>query len=295
MELEEVGERCGSVAGISSSSAGGADRLSALPDCLLHAIMSSLKARQAVQTCVLSTRWRHLWRSVPCLDVDLDEFRTTAPRAAAAASDSDTSDSDRSYDDDSDLDSTDSNGNNDRDREWKAFEDFAASLMQRCNVALLDSFRLRVRRSRAPMFGDRQAGGWLRRAMKYCAPGPGSSSWNLKRLYLCNVALDNRFAKHVSSVCRSLEDLELDDCTCKIHAITSRSLKSLVLRNCRWHGLSEITSPTLKSLVIDGGSNSDDCVLVIRAPGIALLCLDVPVHSFATRISVNKTPSLRRL
>ncbi|KAF8673228.1 hypothetical protein HU200_048780 [Digitaria exilis] len=31
------------------------DRLSALPDCLLHTIMSSLKARQAVQT--------HLWRS----------------------------------------------------------------------------------------------------------------------------------------------------------------------------------------------------------------------------------------
>ncbi|KAF8700188.1 hypothetical protein HU200_034565 [Digitaria exilis] len=51
------------------------DRLSALPDCLLHTIMSSLKARQAVQTCVLSTRWRHLWRSVPCLDIDLDEFK----------------------------------------------------------------------------------------------------------------------------------------------------------------------------------------------------------------------------
>ena len=36
------------------------DRLSALPDDLLYAIMSRPKALQMVQTCVLSTRWRHL-------------------------------------------------------------------------------------------------------------------------------------------------------------------------------------------------------------------------------------------
>uniref|UniRef100_A0A453LYX1 F-box domain-containing protein n=1 Tax=Aegilops tauschii subsp. strangulata TaxID=200361 RepID=A0A453LYX1_AEGTS len=49
------------------------DRLSALPDDLLHAIMSRLKALQMVRTCMLSTRWRHLWRAVPCLDVDEEE------------------------------------------------------------------------------------------------------------------------------------------------------------------------------------------------------------------------------
>ncbi|KAM3260743.1 hypothetical protein ACQJBY_051783 [Aegilops geniculata] len=49
------------------------DRLSALPDDLLHAIMSRLKALQMARTCVLSTRWRHLWRGVPCLDVDEEE------------------------------------------------------------------------------------------------------------------------------------------------------------------------------------------------------------------------------
>ncbi|CAO2042340.1 unnamed protein product [Urochloa humidicola] len=53
----------------------GEDRLSALPDDLLHAILSSVKARQVVQTSVLSRRWRSLWRSVPCLDVDEDDFR----------------------------------------------------------------------------------------------------------------------------------------------------------------------------------------------------------------------------
>uniref|UniRef100_M8BRS7 Uncharacterized protein n=1 Tax=Aegilops tauschii TaxID=37682 RepID=M8BRS7_AEGTA len=53
----------------------GDDRLSALPDDLLHAILSHLKAQQTVQTCVLSTRWRHLWRAVPCLDIDRADVR----------------------------------------------------------------------------------------------------------------------------------------------------------------------------------------------------------------------------
>src|SRR5687767_14211256 len=72
MELEAIGKRLRISSG-SSSLAG--DRLTSLPDCLIHHIMSFLKARQVVQTCVLSTRWRHLWRSVPCLDIDQDEFK----------------------------------------------------------------------------------------------------------------------------------------------------------------------------------------------------------------------------
>ncbi|RLM70197.1 putative F-box/FBD/LRR-repeat protein [Panicum miliaceum] len=195
----------------------------------------------------------------------------------------DYSDSDIESYDDSDDDNDDSNDNS--EREWEDFEDFAENLMHRCNVAQLDSLRLRVNRGRAPTFADRQAGGWLRRAMKYCNPDPprqreglSSNSWRLKRLYLCNVALENRFAEHVSSVCHSLEDLELEDCGCGIQSITSHSLKKLVLKNCRWRYLSEITSPTLKSLVISGGSNTDECVLVIVAPAIAHLCLDVSLR-----------------
>ncbi|PUZ45438.1 hypothetical protein GQ55_8G223600 [Panicum hallii var. hallii] len=294
MEVEEAATERG-------SSGGDADRLSALPDSLLHAVMSFLKARQAVQTCVLSARWRHLWRSVPCLDVDHDEFRTAVASAPSnhPATVHDYSDSDIDSYDDSEDDNDDSNDNS--EREWEDFEDFAENLMHRCNVAQLDSLRLRVSRGRAPNFADRQAGGWLRRAMKYCTPDPprqreglSSSSWRLKRLYLCNVALDNRFAKHVSSVCLSLEDLELEDCACGIHSITSRSLKNLVLKNCRWQYLSEIASPKLKSLVISGGSNADECVLVIVAPAIAHLCLDVSLR-FARRISVNQNPSLSRI
>ncbi|KAJ3671172.1 hypothetical protein LUZ60_008598 [Juncus effusus] len=51
------------------------DRLSSLPDSVLTEILSLLKAREMVQTCILSSRWRNLWASVPCLDVDISEFR----------------------------------------------------------------------------------------------------------------------------------------------------------------------------------------------------------------------------
>ncbi|XP_047052660.1 putative FBD-associated F-box protein At5g56440 isoform X1 [Lolium rigidum] len=45
----------------------GKDRLSALPDDVLLLILSYLYSREAVQTCVLSPRWRTLWKSAPSL------------------------------------------------------------------------------------------------------------------------------------------------------------------------------------------------------------------------------------
>uniref|UniRef100_A0A0E0KRK8 F-box domain-containing protein n=1 Tax=Oryza punctata TaxID=4537 RepID=A0A0E0KRK8_ORYPU len=56
-------------------SAGAEDRLSELPDCLLHDILALVGSRQAVRTSVLSRRWRDLWRSAPCVDIDQREFR----------------------------------------------------------------------------------------------------------------------------------------------------------------------------------------------------------------------------
>ena len=46
------------------------DILSSLPDCVLTHILSFLPTKDAVSTCVLSSRWRDLWAGLPNIDVD---------------------------------------------------------------------------------------------------------------------------------------------------------------------------------------------------------------------------------
>ncbi|XP_037429625.1 MEIOTIC F-BOX protein MOF-like [Triticum dicoccoides] len=51
------------------------DHLSALPDSVLQHALGLLEAREAVRTCVLARRWRHVWRLIPRLRItDVDAF-----------------------------------------------------------------------------------------------------------------------------------------------------------------------------------------------------------------------------
>ncbi|KAK1646544.1 hypothetical protein QYE76_064349 [Lolium multiflorum] len=47
----------------------GEDRISALPDAILQVVLSFLPSDETVQTCVLSRRWRDLWKSTPALRI----------------------------------------------------------------------------------------------------------------------------------------------------------------------------------------------------------------------------------
>ena len=47
----------------------GGDRIGALPDGVLEDILGFLPAQDAVRTCVLARRWRHLWKSAKALRV----------------------------------------------------------------------------------------------------------------------------------------------------------------------------------------------------------------------------------
>nr|CAB3489470.1 unnamed protein product [Digitaria exilis] len=53
--------------------ADGIDRIGALPDEVLHHVLSFLRAQDAVRTCVLAQRWRHLWRFATGLRIGCGE------------------------------------------------------------------------------------------------------------------------------------------------------------------------------------------------------------------------------
>ncbi|CAO2152169.1 unnamed protein product [Urochloa humidicola] len=55
--------------------------LDALPDEVLHHVLSFLPAQEAVRTCVLARRWRHLWRSASGLRISCGSEHETASMA----------------------------------------------------------------------------------------------------------------------------------------------------------------------------------------------------------------------
>ncbi|KAJ4783244.1 F-box/RNI-like superfamily protein [Rhynchospora pubera] len=60
------------------------DTISDLPDSVLHHIMSFLKTREAVQTCILAKRWKNLWRTLPYLHLNLNDFRLEKNNACSS-------------------------------------------------------------------------------------------------------------------------------------------------------------------------------------------------------------------
>ncbi|TVU26396.1 hypothetical protein EJB05_28941, partial [Eragrostis curvula] len=60
------------------STESGADRISDLPEDVIHHVLSLLPAHDAVRTSVLARRWRHLWSSAPGLRVtDVKGWRSS--------------------------------------------------------------------------------------------------------------------------------------------------------------------------------------------------------------------------
>ncbi|CAI0544184.1 unnamed protein product [Linum tenue] len=66
---------------IAAATAGGGDRISALPDAIVHNILYRLDApKQAARTSSLSRRWLDLWRSYPVLEFRDEELENSAER-----------------------------------------------------------------------------------------------------------------------------------------------------------------------------------------------------------------------
>uniref|UniRef100_A0A0D9W2N6 F-box domain-containing protein n=1 Tax=Leersia perrieri TaxID=77586 RepID=A0A0D9W2N6_9ORYZ len=215
------------------------DILSALPDCLLHIIMSFLPARQAVQTCLLSRRWRDLWRSMPCLDIDGDKFMSTTAASSSSFHSATASTSTPMVN-------------------WVKMENFTTNMLFTHNAQSLDRFRLNLpdhmRITGHPDDVERQAKRWILRGFRYqpkeiqIAIGTisdsifrtklpflgATSARRLKRMQLSGLALGKLFGDCIRSWCPVLESMELKNCNIDFNEIVSDTIKSLAIVDC--HG-----------------------------------------------------------
>ncbi|GJN35601.1 hypothetical protein PR202_gb24394 [Eleusine coracana subsp. coracana] len=215
------------------------DWLSALPNGPLHTVLSFLPAPQAVRTCVLSRRWKDLWCTAPCINIDMmgGDFM----------------------------------------RKWTKFEYFTTNLLLfRRGTLSLDKFRLCCSLTSQQCLRDVDR--WVRLGIKYCplvlevilmgririgpdSPFPhlGESS-RLKRLHLEAVYLDRCFAEQIQSSCTVLEELELYTCV---------------------HKFQEISSRTLKTLIMETSENDSGQRFVITAPSLVYLQISVTNTSYS--------------
>uniref|UniRef100_A0A8R7TDS1 F-box domain-containing protein n=1 Tax=Triticum urartu TaxID=4572 RepID=A0A8R7TDS1_TRIUA len=223
----------------SGSGSGGVDRLSALPDVILHHIMSFLKAWEVVPTCVLARRWRHLWESAPCVDLHLRYMSRDGDPP-------------------------------------QEFRDFVHRLfLLRYMSAPVDTLRLQPSDEDAG-FNKEDASIWIRTALKRKArvihltghhkraaslDSMPFVSCHLKILKLSYARLDDSVLRQLSASCKSLEELDLKGCLVTGPGIVSASLKTLIMLKCKFNSGFSIGPPSLFS---------------IAAPNLLLLRLIIP-------------------
>ncbi|WVZ72160.1 hypothetical protein U9M48_020665 [Paspalum notatum var. saurae] len=194
--------------------ASGADRISNLPEGVLHHILALLPAQDAVRTCVLAQSWRDHWRSVPAV-------RFAGPTDWAGGVD--------------------------------VLIPFVDGLLRaRRRVAPLDSceFDLDLDESDVPKI-ERRGNSWIRRAMRlgvwelffrfsvttrrfaFTLEERRLASQHLTRLELMGVQGNNAVLDF--SGCPALEHLKMEECDVSSTEIQSPSLKYLTIQYCLFY------------------------------------------------------------
>lgn len=212
--------------GKSQGAAEPADRLSDLPDALLHHIMSFMKSWEVVRTCKLSRRWRNLWASAPCIDIRV--------------------------------------GRHDRPP-TDMVKFMNRVLLTRDMLTPVDTLRLRSvgEDDFYETYNNGNVKRWIRNALKRRARVIHLNghlhncialdcmdfvSCHLEILKLSYTKLDDRVMRQLSSQCPSLEELDLKSCVVDGHEIVSFSLKSLIVVKCKFTMNLLVDAPNLMLL-----------------------------------------------
>ncbi|KAJ3684189.1 hypothetical protein LUZ61_013353 [Rhynchospora tenuis] len=277
-------------------------RISSLPDDVLTHILTFLSTREAVQTCLLSKRWRNAWASVPVLKFHLDE-------------------------------SWINNADNETDKELK-FDQFVNGMFGHRGPSHLDTVIY------SATFGHgswEPSMGWLDHAALLmpraisidivgveklnfpdsvfsCASleslelslfpygriiRPRSIALaSLKTLNLRLIRLDDDFMQKLFLGCPILESLKLHHCELFISDISSSMLKELAILECPQFQNMQISCPGLFSLFI---RTSMKCIQIISLENMASLVKayislygydqEVCYYPFDVQADVNNVPN----
>nr|TKW08959.1 hypothetical protein SEVIR_6G059400v2 [Setaria viridis] len=253
------------------------DRISGLPDELLHHVMSFLPARDAVRTCVLSPRWRYLWASARHLNVDTEGFTTqrTFKKIVTALLLS------RGY---TPLDSFCL----DADVPGFYLENFRdTAYLWICHALRSNVHTLSITdHDRNDAFIEFQDFEDDPDAFQidHC---PFTSSY-LKRLHLCGVFILECFLKKLFSGCPALEDLDIINCVIHDTEFSSATLKNLSIDfdsfpSCEMYGFKNIVinMPSLVSLHIGAFLGALPSLVNVQSLRTASICLDDQGATFA--------------
>ncbi|KAJ6793354.1 putative F-box/FBD/LRR-repeat protein [Iris pallida] len=250
------------------------DRISDLPDYVLHHILSYLTTRDTVKTRILSKRWTHLWASVPALDLTDQSFIRNGYQCL---SDSDT------YN----------------------FVNFVDTVLLLHDTSDLCSFSLRC----YDYFDEGHVHRWIRHATKYNPKvlqirfpwfirnhlplgilpsqsleelslklysvelGPPKIMGRLRRLHIEWVSDEDGLLEILISSCPVLEDLDLYNCDIDELCISSNTLKRLSIDYCNFYWSKILVSTP--SLVCLTYTNNTGCTTLKNLSSL----LNATVHT----------------
>uniref|UniRef100_J3MSN0 F-box/LRR-repeat protein 15/At3g58940/PEG3-like LRR domain-containing protein n=1 Tax=Oryza brachyantha TaxID=4533 RepID=J3MSN0_ORYBR len=219
----------GNIQGASSSSHKepshpcGKDRISELPNDLIHHIMSFLSMREAARTTVLSRWWCNRWTFLQHMKIDIDWFHMDRVK-------------------------------------FSAYVDKILLRRDRANAPMdtfqLDSFA--IDRASSWIHHAIKHNAKVVKFSEYERWEPfyldpqlvGFSSQYLTTLELINADIDEMVFDPLNNACPALENLLLKDCLMDVQAISSDSLKNLDIIGCSLLKNISISTPSLVSLRI---------------------------------------------
>ncbi|XP_078178218.1 F-box/LRR-repeat protein At4g14096-like [Carex rostrata] len=226
------------------------DSISNLPDSLLLHIMSFLDSQKAVQSCVLSKRWKNLWASLQRLHLDQSKFKTTSELKGERFTYfvntllllRDTSDLQKfhlrcSYNDDSIM-------------SWILYAIKCNAKVIKIKIDVMDYKRL------PPFMFNSASLEELNLCIYNIDKGIGFRAINLPRLKKLKLRVrsnDSNILNKLALGCPALEDLYLSDCIMNIRVVSFPKLKYLKIRSWKEDMFVEfIRAPNLVSLVLVG-------------------------------------------